>query len=72
MKEYTITMNFVIESEEADYEKISEFAEQLTETIMNDDKIIYGNDIEIVDVTVEEIENHNNDEENFYMEDDDE
>ena len=71
MKEYTITMNFMIESEEADYEKISEFAEQLTETIMNDDKIIYGNDIEITGVSIEEIENHNpEDEENMYMEDD--
>lgn len=70
MKEYTITMNFMIESEKADYEKISEFAEQLSETIMNNDKIVYGNDIEIIGVSIEEIENHNPDEENIYMDDD--
>lgn len=72
MKEYTITMNFSVESEEADYEKISEFAEQLSESIMNDDNLIYGDDIEIVDITVHEVENHNQDEENMYFDNEDE
>lgn len=63
-------MNFMIESEGSDYDRICEFAEQLTEKIMNNDKIIYGNDIEITGVSIEEIENHNPDEEIFYLEDD--
>ena len=59
MKEYTVTMNFIIESQNADYERISEFAEELTEKIMEDDNLIYGHDIEIVGVSVEEIVDEN-------------
>ena len=39
MKEYKITMTFSLESEDADYEKISEFAEDLSDRLMNDEKL---------------------------------
>lgn len=65
MKEYTITMHFMIESKDADYDVINEFAEQLSENIMNDDKLIYGNDIEIVGVAVNDVEIDNFDDIEF-------
>jgi hypothetical protein len=55
-------MSFIIESQNADYERISEFAEDLTEKIMEDDNLIYGHDVEIVGVSVEEIIDENFDE----------
>ena len=63
MKEYTITMNFSIESKNADYDKIEIFADELTEIIM--DKLTF-HDIKIVDISVEDIED--NTEENYYDE----
>jgi hypothetical protein len=72
MKEYTITMNFMIEAEDADYEKINEFAEQLSENIMSDDRLVCNNDIEIVGITVSEIEGDDyEDEDNLYLGHDD-
>jgi len=70
MREYTITMNFLIESEDSDYEQITEFAEQLTENIMGNESLIYNNDIEVVGVSIIEIEDHNYDD-NIYLENDD-
>mgnify|MGYP001768056736 CR=1 FL=1 len=73
MKEYTITMNFLVEAEDADYEKINEFAEQLSENIMSDDKLIFNNDIEIIDITIGEVVGDDYEEEdNIFLEDDDE
>lgn len=73
MKEYSITMNFTIESKNADYDEISEFAEQLAENIMNTDKLIFYNNIEVTDISVHNIEYDNYDEEdNMYLENDDE
>lgn len=59
MKEYTITLSFSIEAGEADYERISEFAEELVENIMNTDDLIYNDDIEIVEASVEDVEDNN-------------
>ena len=70
MKEYTITMNFTVESEKSDYESISEFAELLSENIMNDETLTSYRDIEITDISIHEIEDYNDDEENMYLEDD--
>lgn len=73
MKEYTITMNFLVEADDdSDYEKISEFSEQLSENIMSEDKLIYGDGIEIVTVQIHEVEDHNNYEDNIYLDSDDE
>lgn len=58
MKEYKITMAFSIEAEYADYEKISEFAEDLSDKFMNDERL-NKDDIEIVDVTVQNVNNLN-------------
>lgn len=65
MKEYTITMNFSIESKNADYDKIEIFADELTEIIM--DKLTF-HDIKIVDISVEDIED--NTEEDYFDHDD--
>lgn len=71
MKEYTITMKFQVESDESDYEQISEYAEQLCEDIMNDDKLVYQNDIEIVGISIDDVEDNSSyDEDNLYLDDD--
>lgn len=59
MKEYTITMSFSVEANNANYEKIREFAEELTNKIMDDDSLIYHNGIEIVDASIVEVEDYN-------------
>jgi hypothetical protein len=69
-------LKFSIESKKADYEDVSEFAEKLTEKIMNDDSLIYNNGIEVVEITVNEVEDNNDyldldDEEDFLEEDED-
>jgi len=76
MKEYTIILKFSIESKKADYEDVSEFAEKLTEKIMNDDSLVISDGIEITEITVNEVEDNNDyldlDEEEFPDEDGDE
>ena len=75
MKEYAIILKFSLESKKADYEDISEFAEKLTEKIMNDDSLIFSDGIEITEITVHEVEDNNDyldlDEEEFLDEDED-
>ena len=71
MKEYKITMTFSLEAEDADYEKISEFAEDLSDRLMNDEKL-NKDDIEIVDVVVQNVDDLNdydkNDDEDYFDE----
>lgn len=71
MREYKITMTFSIEAEDADYEKISEFAEDLSDKFMNDEKL-NKDDIEILDVSVHNVEDLNDydkdDEEDYFDE----
>ena len=64
MKEYTIKMNFIINSKDSDYEDICIFAEELAEKIIEDEKLIYKGDIEIVETSIEEVEDHNEDNNN--------
>jgi len=59
MKEYTIIMKFNVEAKKSDYEKISIFAEELSESIMDNDKLIYKGDIEIVEASIDNIEDLN-------------
>ena len=49
MKEYTIKMKFSVESEKANLGKISQFAEELSRKILDDDNFTYSDDIEIID-----------------------
>lgn len=74
MKEYSITLKFSIESKKADYEDVSEFAEKLTEKIMNDDSLVFSDGIEITEITVNEVEDNNSyldlDEEEEYLDED--
>ena len=58
MKQYTITMKFRVEAEKANLEKITEYADELSENIMGDNKLVYNNNIEIIDVIVDDIENN--------------
>lgn len=60
-------MKFRVEAEKATQEKIAEYADELSENIMNDTKLVYGNGIEILDVVVDDIENNIGD----YEEDED-
>lgn len=62
MRDYTITMTFSVQSENSDYEKISDFATELSENIMSD---YTTDDIEIVEVNIDEIEDNND-----YLDDD--
>jgi hypothetical protein len=71
MKEYTITMSFSIEAESADYEKVKEFAEKLSESIMNDDDLVSSGDIEISNIEILEVEDHNYDDDDYLDEEDD-
>jgi len=74
MKEYTIKINFSVESKHSDYENISIFAEELAEKIMEDENLIFKGDIEIVESVVNEIEDHNEtfDRDEDFVDDDDE
>jgi len=75
MKEYSITLKFSLESKKADYEDVSEFAEKLTEKIMNTDSLVFSDGIEITEITVNEVEDNNDyldlDEEEFLDEEED-
>ena len=75
MKEYSITLKFSIESKKADYEEVSEFAEKLVEKIMNEDDLIISDGVEIVEISVVEVEDNNDyldlDEEELPDEDED-
>lgn len=75
MKEYTITLKISIESKKADYEDVSEFAEKLTEKIMNNDNLVFSDGIEITEISVNEVEDNNDyldlDEEEFLDEEED-
>ena len=75
MKQYTITMKFRVEAEKGNLNKISNYADELSENIMKDTNLIYNDDIEIIDVVVEDVENSIDDfdeEDNDYLIDDDE
>ena len=69
MKEYKITMTFSIEAEDADYEKISEFAEDLSDKLMNDEKL-NKDDIEILNVVIQDVEDLNKDKVEDFDDDD--
>ena len=59
MQEYTIAMSFSVETANSNYNKIKEFAEDLSNKIMDDDSLTYHNGIEIVEAIVENVEDHN-------------
>lgn len=59
MKEYTITMSFSVEAEKSKLEKIQQFADELTQKILDDSDLAYSDDIEIVDITIDDIQDHN-------------
>jgi len=69
MKEYTITLSLTVHSTKANYEKIAEFADELTETLMND---YSTNMIDIVEASIIEVDDLNDyDKDDDYLEEDD-
>jgi len=51
-------MKFRVEAEKANLNKITEYADELSENIMGDNKLVYNDDIEIIDVVIDDIENN--------------
>lgn len=58
MKEYSITLTFAVETKKSDYEDVSEFAEQLIDKILDNDNLTIKRDIEIVDITLDKVEDY--------------
>ena len=71
MREYTITMNFTVKTTK-DYDEMNDFAEHLTEDMMNDEKFICQYGVDITDITVHNIESEYDEDDNIYLESDDE
>ena len=73
MKQYTITMKFRVEAEKATNNKIANYADELSERIMNDTTLVYNDDIEIIEVLVDDIENNIDDfdDDDYFEEDED-
>jgi len=72
MKEYTIKLTLIIESQDADYEKISEFAEKLSDSIVDNDELLDEEGVEIISTSFD-IVDHNDyskDDEDFLDEED--
>ena len=67
MKEYTITMSLTVNTSNLSYKKLSQFAEELSETIKSEHS---DDDVEIVDVNIIEIEDLNDYDEEYLDEDD--
>jgi len=61
IKEYKIQMTLSIESEEADYERVEQFAQELAESLIQDNPVSYD-DIDIVETVVTEVQDLNDDE----------
>jgi len=77
MKEYTITMSFSVEATKSGLDKINRFAEDLSQKILDDDSLMYEDDIEVVEISVDEVIDHNeydfdDDESDYGFDDDDE
>lgn len=58
IKEYKIQLTFSIESEEADYERVEQFAQELAESLIQDNPVPYD-DIEIVEAVVTDVNDLN-------------
>lgn len=59
-KEYTATIKLTIETDKhINYENVSDFTENLLNTIMDEDDLSYSKGIEIIDTEVVEIEDYN-------------
>ena len=72
MKEYTIKLTLIIESQDDDYEKISEFAEKLSDSIVDNDELLDEEGVEIISTSFD-IVDHNDyskDDEDFLDEED--
>ena len=61
IKEYKIQMTLSIESEEADYERVEQFAQELAESLIQDNPVSYD-DIDIIETVVTEVQDLNDDE----------
>ena len=73
--DWTDPEDFSVEAEKSNLEKINRFAEELSQKIMDDDSLVFDNDIEIVEINVDDVLDLNNydyDEDEDIYEDEDE
>ena len=72
MKEYTIKLTLIIESQDADYEKISEFAEKLSDSIVDNDELLDEEGVEIISTSFDIVDHsdYSKDDEDFLDEED--
>lgn len=56
MKEYTININVVVEAEESDYERVTEYAQDLADNLIQDEDFAYDGDIKILEVQVNDVQ----------------
>ena len=59
MKEYMINASIVVEAEESDFERVSEYAQKLADNLIQDEEFAYDGDIKILEVNVDKIEDLN-------------
>ena len=57
MKEYNIKINLVVEAQDSDYDRVEQYAQELVEALIQDDNITYDDDIEIIEVSVDDVHN---------------
>jgi hypothetical protein len=57
MKEYNIKLNLVIEAQDSDYDRVVEYAQEVADALLQDDNITYDEDIEVIEISVDDIHN---------------
>lgn len=73
MKEYNIKINFVVEAQDSDYDRVEQYAQELADAIMQDVDITYDEDIEVIEISVDNVQNLSNyDVDSNFVNDDDE
>lgn len=73
MKEYNIKINISVEAQDADYDRIEQYAQEVAEAILQDENLTYDEDIMVLEVSVDDVQNLNgyDIEANFDDDDDD-
>ena len=60
MKEYSIKINLIVETEESDYERVTLYAQELADNLLQDENIFFD-DIIILETNVEEVQSLSDD-----------
>lgn len=59
MREYTINISIVVEAEESDFERVSEYAQDLVDNLIQDEDFAYDGDIKILEANVDQVQDLN-------------